>query len=76
MEYSRVKTVMDSHHKSLSKTMESWDRVDQYANVIQSTPHLQTPVDFRAQVKGFKFEQRFDPVKAKEARDWLQSQIA
>lgn len=73
MEYSRVQSVVDMHHEALSKTIESWDRVDQYAEVIKTTPHLQTPVDFKAQVKGFKFEQHFDQAKAQEVLTWLKS---
>lgn len=74
MEYGRVQSVVNMHHEALAKTIESWNRVDEYANVIQTTPHLQTPVDLHAKVKGFKFEQRFDAEKAKEVQLWLKSQ--
>ena len=74
MDSTRAKRVFDKMSKATMKELDSWNTVEYYAKVISDTPEIQKPLK-RPEVKGFKFEQRYNKKKAKEAQDWLISQL-
>lgn len=73
MDMQRTKRVLDRMNKATQKELESWGRVENYAQNIHEKPDLQKPIK-RPEVKGFKFEQRYNPAAAEIALEWLNSQ--
>lgn len=74
MDIARAGQIFDSMSKATMKELEEWGRIDSYAERIRNNPELQKPIK-RPEVKGFKFEQKYNPQKATEAKRWLSSQV-
>ena len=68
MDSKRAKRVFDRMSKATMKELELWNRVDRYSKAIHDAPYLQQPIK-RPEIKGFKFEQKFDPERAAYLQD-------
>lgn len=68
MDTQRAKRVFDKMSQATMKELESWDRVEHFALKIHEQPDLHKPIP-RPEVKGFKFEQKFDPERAAAIQD-------
>ena len=68
MDRARAARVFDRMSKATMKELEEWNRVDVFAKKIHDNPELQKPIK-RPEVKGFKFEQKFNPQRAAYVQD-------
>ena len=68
MDRARAARVFDRMSKATMKELEEWGRIDSYAEMIRNNPELQKPIK-RPEVKGFKFEQKFNPQRAAHVQD-------
>lgn len=68
MDRARAARVFDRMSKATMKELEEWGRIDSYAERIRNNPELQKPIK-RPEVKGFKFEQKYNKLRAMSVQD-------
>lgn len=68
MDRARAARVFDRMSKATMKELEGWNRVEVFAQKIHDNPDLQKPIK-RPEVKGFKFEQKYDKIRAMSVQD-------
>ncbi len=74
MDIVRTQSIVRRYSKAMEREIESWANVEKAAEYISERPYLHSQVDLHNHACrhvgiAFKFEQKFDPVRAASLQD-------